>query len=59
VPLSATLTLAARDPRAQEQKVGNVSLVHVAGSLPAGDEAEIEPGMTLTASVGADTALRP
>jgi len=59
VPLSASLTLAARDPRAQEQKVGNVSLVHVAGSLPAGDEAEIEPGMALTASVGADTALHP
>jgi len=59
VPLSASLTLAARDPRAQEQKIANASQVHVAGSLPAGDEAEIEPGMALTASVGADTALHP
>jgi len=59
VPLRASLTLAARDPRAQEQKIANASQVHVAGSLPAGDEAEIEPGMALTAWVGADTALHP
>jgi hypothetical protein len=57
VPLGATLTLAAPDQRAQ--KVSNASLVHVAGSLPHGDEAEIEPGMVLTAAVGADTVLHP
>lgn len=59
VPLTATLTLAAPDKAAQAQRLSNPSMVHVAGALPPGDEAEIEPGMALTASVGADTPLHP
>jgi hypothetical protein len=59
IPLMATLTLAATDAAAQEQHIENASLVHVAGALPHGEEAEIAPGMALTAYVGADTALRP
>jgi len=59
IPLSANLTLAAPDLAAQAQKIANPSLVHVTGALPPGDEAEIEPGMPLTASVSADTMLQP
>lgn len=57
IPLTAVLTLAAQDPDAQDQHIANASLVHVAGALPHGEEAEIEPGMTLTAYVSADTAV--
>jgi len=59
IPLSATMTLAATDAAAQEQHIENSALVHVAGALPHGEEAEILPDMALTAYVGADTALRP
>ncbi|MDE3187327.1 MAG: chitobiase/beta-hexosaminidase C-terminal domain-containing protein [Acidobacteriota bacterium] len=59
IPLTATLTLAAPDPAAQAQHIENAALVHVAGALPQGEEAEILPGMALTAYVSADTALRP
>lgn len=57
VPLAATLTLAASDPAA-EQRIANASMVHVAGALPRGEDAEITPGMRLTARVKADTALQ-
>jgi hypothetical protein len=57
VPMSAKLTLAAPAPAGQ--RVANASLVHVAGGLPAGDEAEILPGMGLTAVVAADTRIAP
>ena len=59
IPLTANLTLSAPDLAAQAQTISNPSLVHVARALPPGDEAEIEPGMTLTAYVGADTPLHP
>ena len=59
IPLSATMTLAATDAAAQEQHIENSALVHVAGALPHGEEAEITPGMALTAYVIADTALKP
>ena len=58
VPLNATLTLAARDVAAQAEKISNPGAVRVSGALPKGDEAVIEPGMPLTAIVGADTPLR-
>ncbi len=57
VPLTATLTLAASDPAA-EQRIANASMVHVAGALPRGEDAEITPGMRLTARVKADTVLK-
>lgn len=59
IPLMANLTLAGPDAAAQSQRIANASLVHVAGALPHGEEAEITPGMALTALVGADTAVRP
>lgn len=59
VPLSATLTLAAPDKAAQEQRIESTSQVHVARFRPRGDEAEIVPGMALTAVVTADTSLHP
>jgi hypothetical protein len=57
VPLNANLTLAAPDAAAQVAKIANPSVVHVSGTLPRGEEAVIEPGMPLTAIVGADTPL--
>lgn len=57
IPLMATLTLAAPDAAAQAQHIENPALVHVAGALPRGEEAEILPGMALTAYVSADTAV--
>jgi len=59
VPLSAMLTLAAPDPAAQAQGNSNASQVHVIGALPPGEEAEINPGMALTAFVVADITLQP
>ena len=58
IPLHAILTLAAADVAAQAEKISNPSAVRVSGTLPKGDEAVIEPGMPLTAIVGADTSLR-
>ena len=57
IPLEAKRTLAAPDPAAQAQHVADASLIHVAGALPRGEEAEIIPGLMLTAYVTADTAL--
>jgi hypothetical protein len=58
VPLTAKLTLAAPDAAAQAAKIANPNVVHISGTLPRGEEAVIEPGMPLTAIVGADTPLR-
>jgi hypothetical protein len=58
VPLNALLTLAAPDVAAQAEKIANPSAVRVSGTLPKGDEAVIEPGMPLTATVGEDTPLQ-
>jgi hypothetical protein len=57
VPLNANLTLAAPDLAAKAAKIANPSVVHVSSALPKGEEAIIEPGMPLTAIVGADTPL--
>jgi hypothetical protein len=59
IPLSASVTLAAPDLAAQSQRIADPSQVHVAGTLPRGQEAEIEPGMPLFATVAADTLLHP
>jgi Chitobiase/beta-hexosaminidase C-terminal domain len=59
VPLRANMTMAAPDLAAQAQRIANPTMVHVTGGLPDGDDAEIEPGMTVTATVGADIGLRP
>ena len=59
VPLSASVTLAAPDLAAQSQRIADPSQVHIAGVLSHGKEADIEPGMPLTATVTADTPLHP
>jgi hypothetical protein len=58
VPLNAMLTLAAPDVGSQTRRISNPLLVQVSGPLPPGNIAEIDPGMTLTAYVAADTPLR-
>ena len=59
VPLNGILTLAAPDIGAQTRRISNPTLVQVIGPLPPGNPAEIEPGMTLTAQVAADTPVHP
>jgi hypothetical protein len=59
IPLTASVTLAAPDLAAQSQRIADPSQVHIAGALPRGEEAEIEPGMPLTATVAADINLHP
>jgi hypothetical protein len=57
VPLAGTFTLVAPDIGTQLHHIADTSFVHVAGPLPAGNEAKIEPGMMVTAMVAADTSL--
>ncbi len=57
IPLSGMYTLVAPDIGSQLNHIADTSLVHVAGPLPPGNEAKIEPGMMLTASVAADTSI--
>jgi Chitobiase/beta-hexosaminidase C-terminal domain len=59
VPLSGVLTLAAPDIGAQIRRISNPELVQASGPLPPGNAAAIEPGMTLTAYVSADTPIHP
>ena len=59
VPLSGILTLAAPDVGAQTRRVSNPLIVQVSGPLPPGNIAVIDPGMTLTAFVAADTTIHP
>jgi Chitobiase/beta-hexosaminidase C-terminal domain len=59
VPLSGILTLSAPDIGAQTRHISNPGMVQVTGPLPPGNPAEIQPGMTLTAAVAADTPLHP
>jgi hypothetical protein len=58
IPLRADLTLSAPDLAAQAQKIADPALVHVTSAPPPGQEAEIEPGMPLTALVSADISLQ-
>jgi hypothetical protein len=57
IPLSGMYTLVAPDIGSQLNHIADTSLVHVAGPMPPGNEAKIEPGMMLTASVAADTSI--
>jgi len=57
IPLSGMYTLVAPDIGLQMNHIADSSFVHVAGPLPPGNEAKIEPGMMLTASVAADTSI--
>jgi hypothetical protein len=59
IPLSGSFTLVAPDIGSQLNHISDTSLVHVAGPLPPGNEAKIEPGMMLTASVSADVPMAP
>lgn len=59
IPLSGTFTLVAPDIGSQLNHISDTSFVHVSGPLPPGNEAKIEPGMMLTASVSADTPVNP
>lgn len=58
VRLSGVFTLIAPDIAGQLQKISNPSMVHIAEPLPVGNQAEIVPGMALTAAVATDTELR-
>ena len=58
IPLNGTFTLVAPDIGSQLNHIADTSFVHVAGPLPPGNEAKIEPGMTVTAMVAADTPLK-
>ncbi len=57
IPLGGTYTLVAPEIGSQLNHIADTSLVHVAGPLPPGNEAKIEPGMMLTASVAADVSI--
>jgi len=57
IPLSGSYTLVAPDIGSQLNHISDTSFVHVAGPLPPGNEAKIEPGMMLTASVAADVSI--
>ncbi len=57
IPLSGMYTLVAPDIGLELNHIADASFVHVAGPLPPGNEAKIEPGMMLTASVAADTSI--
>lgn len=59
IPLSGSFTLVAPDIGSQLHHISDTSMVHVAGPLPPGNEAKIEPGMMLTGSVAADVAMTP
>lgn len=58
IPLIGIYTLVAPDIGSQLNHISDTSFVHVAGPLPPGNEAKIEPGMMLTASVAADVSIR-
>lgn len=58
IPLSGIYTLVAPDIGSQLNHIADTSLVHVAGPLPPGNEAKIEPGMMLTTSVAADVPIK-
>ena len=57
IPLSGTYTLVAPDIASEMNHISDTSFVHVSGPLPPGNEAKIQPGMMLTASVAADVAV--
>jgi hypothetical protein len=54
IPLEGIYTLVAPDIGSQINHISDTSFVHVAGPMPPGNQAKIEPGMMLTASVASD-----
>jgi hypothetical protein len=57
IPLEGIYTLVAPDIGSQINHISDTSFVHVAGPMPPGNQAKIEPGMMLTASVASDVAV--
>jgi hypothetical protein len=57
IPLNGTYTLVAPDIASELNHISDTNFVHVSGPLPPGNEAKIEPGMMLTASVAADVSV--
>jgi hypothetical protein len=57
IPLDGIYTLVAPDIGSQINHVADPSFVHVAGPMPEGNQAKIEPGMMLTASVASDVPI--
>lgn len=57
IPLDGIYTLVAPDIGSQINHIADTSFVHVAGPMPPGNQAKIEPGMMLTASVASDVAV--
>ena len=57
IPLSGTYTLVAPDIASELNHISDTNFIHVSGPLPPGNEAKIQPGMMLTASVAADVPV--
>lgn len=57
IPLDGLYTLVAPDIGSQINRISDTSFVHVAGPMPPGNQAKIEPGMMLTASVANDVTV--
>jgi hypothetical protein len=57
IPLEGIYTLVAPDIGSQINRISDTSFVHVAGPMPRGNQAKIEPGMMLSAMVASDVAV--
>jgi len=57
IPLEGQFELVAPDIGSQINHISDSSFVHVAGPMPPGNEAKIDPGMLLTASVAQDVPV--
>lgn len=57
IPLDGQFELVAPDIGSQINRVSDSSWVRVSGPMPTGNEAKIEPGMLLTASVAQDVPI--
>jgi len=57
IPLEGQFELVAPDIGSQINHISDASFVHVAGPMPPGNEAKIDPGMLLTASVAQDVPV--
>jgi hypothetical protein len=57
IPLSGQFQLVAPDIGTQINHISDTNMVRVSGPMPPGNEAKIEPGMMLTASVAQDISV--
>jgi Fn3 associated len=57
IPLDGQFKLVAPDIGSQMNHISDTSFVRVSGPMPPGNEAKIEPGMLLTASVASDVPV--